>query len=111
MRPSAVLVEPSIEPIEAPGDLGGLLGLIGSQEVPFPLESVQARAAIIGRFARTTVEQTFRNPHASPLEAVHIFPLPPDGAVVEMELRCGPLTVRAECRERAEAERIFAEAI
>lgn len=110
MRPTAVLVEPSVDTPEEPRDLGGLLGLTDAGEVPFPLESVQVRASVIGRFARTVVEQAFRNPHASPLEAVHIFPLPPDGAVVEMELRCGPLTVRAECRERAEAERVFDEA-
>lgn len=110
MRPTAVPVEPTIDTPESPQDLGGLLGLTGAGEVPFPLESVHVRASIIGRFARTAVEQTFQNPHASPLEAVHIFPLPPDGAVVEMELRCGPLVVRAECRERAEAERLFDEA-
>lgn len=97
------------DPAEA-RDLGGLLGLTDRGEVPFPLALVHVRSFIVGRFARTVVEQTFRNPHAGPLEAVHIFPLPPDGAVVEMELRCGSLVVRAECREREDAERRYDEA-
>jgi len=89
---------------------GGLLGLLHGREVAFPLTRVRVRATITGRLARTEIEQHFQNPHPQPLEVVHLFPLPPDGAVVEAELRCGELSVKAECREKQEAEATFAAA-
>ena len=52
----------------------------------------------------------FHNPLKAAMEAVHIFPLSPGAAVTEMQLWCGELVVQAECREREEAERTFAEA-
>ncbi len=58
----------------------------------------------------TIVEQRFDNPFDQPLEAIHLFPLPEDGAVTEVELRAGEMVVRAECRERGEAERTFEQA-
>ncbi len=51
MRPTAVLVEPTVDTPESVQDLGGLLGLTDAGEVPFPLESVHVRASIIGGFA------------------------------------------------------------
>ena len=110
MHTSVLEPTSSLADASAARDLGGLLGLTPRGEVPFPLRLVRVRSSIVGAFARTEVEQTFGNPHAAALEAVHIFPLPPDGAVVDMELRCGALVVRAECREREAAERVFDEA-
>jgi Ca-activated chloride channel family protein len=89
------------------GDLGGLIALVRGKEAAFPLTSVRVRTTIAGAVARTEVEQTFHNPHTSALEAVHIFPVSPRAAVTEMELHCGELCVRAECRAREEAERGF----
>src|SRR5512135_73940 len=100
----------AIEPDRAPHDLGGLLGLLGEREVAFPLRELRVRAALAGDCCRTVVEQVFDNPYAEGLEAVHIFPLPPDGAVTELELSAGDVVVRGECRERAEAERAFDQA-
>ncbi|MFN3197226.1 MAG: VIT domain-containing protein [Bradymonadia bacterium] len=102
-------MEPSIH-MPAPSDprgLGGLMALIEGVERPLPLASVQIRAHIIGGTCRTVVEQRFHNPLETAMEAVHIFPLPEDGAVVEMSLQCGDLVVQAECREKAEAKAIF----
>ncbi|MBM4365010.1 MAG: VWA domain-containing protein [Deltaproteobacteria bacterium] len=93
-----------------PRGLGGLIALAGRKELPLPLREVRVRAEIAGSLARTVVEQRFANTLDRPMEAVHIFPLPPSGAVTEVELCCGELVVRAECREREEAERTFAEA-
>jgi Ca-activated chloride channel family protein len=104
VRPTIVL-EPSIA-----GDLGGLLGLAGDREVAFPLREVRVRADIAADCCRTVVEQVFDNPYDEPLEAVHIFPLPPDGAVVEFEMTAGDVVVRGECREREAAEQAFDEA-
>jgi len=88
-------------------ELGGLMGVTGGREQPFPLQEVKVRADIAGDCCRTTVEQRFANPYDVALEAVHTFPLPDEGAVTEMELRAGDVVVRAECREREEAEKTF----
>ncbi len=93
-----------------PRGLGGLMALAGRKETPLPLREVRVRAEIAGSLARTVVEQRFANTLDRPMEAVHIFPLPPNGAVTEVELCCGELVVRAECREREEAERTFNQA-
>ena len=97
-----------------PRDLGGLLALVDGAERPLPLRSVRVRAHIEGDVCRTTVRQVFANPFEADsgtlLEAVHIFPLPSEGAVTEMQLLAGDLRVRAECREREAAEQAFAEA-
>ncbi len=105
LAPTSALADPADH-----RDLGGLLGLDGNLAVAFPLRQVIARATMAGNCCRTTIEQTFANPHSRAMEAVHIFPLPPDGAVTEMEMRCGDVVVRAECRERDEAERHFSRA-
>lgn len=88
--------------------LGGLIAL--GTGTALPLREVRVRTTLVGHCARTVVEQRFGNDLKDPVEAVHIFPLPPAGAVVEMELRAGDTVVVAECRERQEAERTFNEA-
>ncbi|MFO0981589.1 MAG: VIT domain-containing protein [Planctomycetota bacterium] len=90
--------------------LGGLLALAHGSEQPFPLRLVRVRTDIAGNVARSTVEQRFVNPFDAPVEAVHIFPLPGDGALIDVRLTAGDVTVRAECRERAAAERELGEA-
>lgn len=94
-----------------PRGLGGLLVLVGGAPRPLPLREVRVRAQITGDVCRTVVEQRFHNPHAVPLEAIHIFPLPERGAVTELELRAGETVVRAECREREAAERTYRDAV
>lgn len=101
---------PEISVPSHPCGLGALLALVDGVEVPLPLAEVRVRTSIAGDVARTVVEQDFHNAHAVPLEAVHLFPLPEDGAVVEMELRAGETVVRGECKERQAAEAEFAEA-
>ena len=114
MTPSESIqtLAPTLE-LERPQDargLGGLLALAGKKEQALPLQEVKVRAAIAGDRCRSVVEQRFYNPLEKPLEAVHIFPLPEDGAIVEMELRAGDKVVRADLRPRDEAERIFEQA-
>jgi len=100
----------AIDTATAPRDLGGLLGLVAGREAAFPLRELRVRADLAGNCCRTIVEQVFDNPYIEGLEAVHIFPLPPDGAVTELELRAGDVIVRGECREREAAEQAFDEA-
>ncbi len=103
-------IEPTLVDTADPRGLGGLVAAGTAGEVALPLASVTVRASIAGDCARTVISQRFRNTLPTPMEAVHIFPLPHDGAVTEVELRCGELVVRAECREKFEAQRIFDEA-
>jgi Ca-activated chloride channel family protein len=107
-----VTVEPTIELERAHDErgLGGLIALAEQGEQPLPLRSVKVRAAIAGDCCRTVIEQHFYNALKQPMEAIHIFPLPEEGAVVEMVLKAGDVTVSAECRERGQAEKAFEEA-
>lgn len=89
---------------------GGLLALVDGQPQPLPLQEVSVRTSIAGVVARTIITQTFANALEHPVEAVHLFPLPERGAVTAMELIAGSVVVRAECRERVEAEQVYAEA-
>lgn len=106
--PTEITATISAEPHSA--GLGGLLAELDDKVSPFPLLRVVVRAHLVENVARTTVEQVFQNTFDRPVEAVHIFPLPDEGAVIAMELTAGDLTVRAECRERQEAEKVFEEA-
>ncbi len=106
----AIAPHPMPECPPDPRGLGGLMLLVGRAERPLPLADVKVRAEILGPFCRTVVEQHFVNGSDQPMEAIHIFPLPEDGAVVEMELRAGEVVVRAECKEKKEAEADFAAA-
>ncbi|MCB9759086.1 MAG: VWA domain-containing protein [Alphaproteobacteria bacterium] len=94
-------------PAHDPRGLGGLVALAERAELPLPLREVRVRARVAGDCCVTTIEQRFGNPLDAPAEAVHICPLPEDGAVTGVELVCGAMTVRAECRERQEAEARF----
>lgn len=90
-----------------PRGIGGLMALVNGAEQALPLAEVKVRADIVGGACRTVVEQRFTNTLETAMEAVHICPLPEEGAVVEMSLRCGDLVVEAECREKTEAKAIF----
>ncbi|OGO17487.1 MAG: hypothetical protein A2Z14_17225 [Chloroflexi bacterium RBG_16_48_8] len=105
-------LEPTL-PLEMdrdPRGLGGLIAWAEGKEQPMPLKSVKVRAHITGDCCRTEIEQHFSNRLNNVMEAVHIFPLPEDGAVVEMVLEAGDVEVKAECREREEANKIFEDA-
>lgn len=90
-----------------PHGLGGLATLDGRA---FPLQRVVVRASIAGPCARTVVEQRFANPYRESLDVTWTFPLPVDGALVELELEAGEIRVRGECQEREQAERTFGSA-
>jgi Ca-activated chloride channel family protein len=96
--------------LERPADprgLGGLLALAEQAERPLPLRRVEVRAVIAGDCCRTVIEQQYANDLDRAMEAVHLFPLPDDGAVTEMELLAGDVRVIAECRAREQAQEIF----
>lgn len=90
-----------------PVGLGGLLCLVKGVEQALPLTGVRVRSQITAGFVTTEIVQRYENPHAIALEAVHIFPLPAEGAVTAVELRAGELVARATCKERQEAQKTY----
>lgn len=96
-------------------ELPGCGGLVASEpasgrHVVLPLEHTRVEAEITGALGDVVVTQRFGNPYASKIEAVYVFPLPENGAVRDFTLRVGERLIRGIVRERAEAERIYAQA-
>lgn len=82
--------------------------------VPMPLKHTDVKASVTGYITTVDVEQQFHNPFDSKIEAVYQFPLPQDAAVSEFVMEVGPegnrRQIRGIIREKAEAERIYAQA-
>ena len=58
-----------------PGDIPRL-ELATDDHQRLPLEHTHVEAALTGFVAEVEVTQTYGNPHAKPIEAVYVFPLP-----------------------------------
>jgi Ca-activated chloride channel family protein len=103
---------------EAPADnadlpgTGSLLARLPDQQaaVPVPLKHTDVKASVTGYIASVAVTQQYHNPFDSKIEAVYVFPLPHNAAVNEFVMTIGERKIRGVIRERAEAERIYADA-
>ncbi len=83
----------------------------GSGAVLFlPLQRTDVRLRMKGGVIESTVTQAFRNVTGDALEAVYLFPLPPDAAVTDMRFRVGERLVHSEVMARADAQEVYAEA-
>ena len=80
------------------------------EEIPLPLTHTDVQASIVGYIASVRVMQQYQNPYDQKIEAVYVFPLPQDAAVNEFVMTIGERRIRGIIRERAEAERTYAEA-
>lgn len=76
-----------------------------------PLEGVKVSAVVVGRGAKVTVTQRFRNKEGKPVEAIYKFPLPERAAVCGFEGLIGGRVIRGEVEEREEAFRKYDEAL
>ncbi|WP_165360690.1 VIT domain-containing protein [Candidatus Chloroploca sp. Khr17] len=99
------MVRPELAP-DAPVR-GGMLLPRDPNMLPVPLEHTTIMIEVVGPLAETKVVQRFRNRHASPLDALYVFPLPTEAAVSSFELRIGERIIRSMVRERAEAEAAY----
>jgi Ca-activated chloride channel homolog len=72
-----------------------------------PLKHTDVQAEISGSLARVVVTQQFENPFKEPIEAVYVFPLPPDAAVDDMTMVVGDRTVRGRILRREEAQAVY----
>lgn len=106
---------PTIGPAElsacVPSDPDAGLGALRTRSGNLPLRRLEVRARIVGLSSRVVLAQRFHNPHAEPLEATYVFPLPPRGAVTAMRMTADDRTVVADLREREQARQEYEEAI
>ena len=76
-----------------------------------PLEALVVEACIDGLVAETSVTQTFINVVDEPVEATYIFPLPDRAAVTRFRMQVRDRVVDGMLQERAEARRVYDEAL
>jgi Ca-activated chloride channel family protein len=86
-------------------------GALLTAEGPLPLKALDVQAKIDGLIVETSLTQCFVNTHKEPLEATYIFPLPDRAAVTRFQLEVAGRLVDGVLQERAEARKIYDEAI
>ena len=65
---------------------------------------------IKGMVASTTVDQMFTNDSVDPIEAIYVFPLPPNAAVNNMTMIIGDRIVQGIIKEKSEAKKTYEKA-
>ena len=75
------------------------------------LEGVEARGRVRGLLLELDVEQRYRNPHATNVEAIYTFPLPMDAVLLDLEIALGDRRLVAAVVEKKAAERDYEQAI
>lgn len=75
-----------------------------------PLKRTDVRATLTGYVADVEVRQTYKNDHATPIEAVYVFPLPENSAVFDLRIVVGARVIEADVQERRQARRTYEQA-
>lgn len=81
----------------------GTLRAVSASGALLPMVHTEMEATVEGPVARVTVTQEFSNPHAQPIDAEYLFPLPGDAAVDAMELRVGARLIQGSIQTRGGA--------
>jgi len=76
-----------------------------------PLKHIAYRAVVNGAFARISVEQTYKNDVANPLEAIYAFPLPDESTVTGCKMKINKRTITAELKAKEQARKEYDEAV
>src|SRR5262249_27375941 len=79
-------------------------GSLSTAKGHLPLRALDVRAQV-------ALSQTFVNPHAEPLEATYIFPLPDRAAVTSFWMRVAGRVVEGVLKERGAARRDYDQAL
>ncbi len=87
----------------------GLLSPTDGSIPPLTIKEHHVNVVIEDGYAITTVDQTFHNPHATPLEANYSFPVPEKGAVSEFTMWIDGKPVVGEVLEKQQARKIYEE--
>jgi len=75
------------------------------------LEGVDAHGHVRGLLFELAVEQRYRNPHDTNVEAVYTFPLPVEAVLLDLEITLGERRLVATVVEKTQAERDYEQAI
>ena len=75
------------------------------------LEGVDACGVVRGLLFELAVEQRYRNPHGTNVEAVYTFPLPVEAVLLDLEITLGGRRLVATVVEKQQAERDYEQAI
>jgi Ca-activated chloride channel family protein len=94
-----------------PFALPAVAGRLGDDNCTLPLVAVEIDAVVRGLVATTTVRQTFRNTHATGIEATYIFPLPDRAGATAFVADLAGRRIEGELRERGEARTEYDAAI
>jgi Ca-activated chloride channel homolog len=86
---------------------GRLVTRHDGKTIDVPLEHTDVQIRVDGPLADATVTQRFRNPYATKIEAVYLFPLPTGAAVTELRIATGTRTITGTIRERGKAKQIY----
>lgn len=86
-------------------------GLITQQGNPVPLERVSLGGEILGEHARLTVRQVYRNVESVPIEAIYVFPLPPEAALAGFRVAVDGRELHGELMARDTASEAYQEAV
>jgi len=92
---------------DAASDEGRLVTRKDGKTIDVPLEHTDVRIHVDGFLADAVVTQRFRNPYATKIEAVYMFPLPTDAAITDMMIANGSRVIRGSIQERDKATRIY----
>jgi Ca-activated chloride channel family protein len=92
---------------DAATDEGRLVTRKDGKTIDVPLEHTDVKIRVDGFLADAVVTQRFRNPYATKIEAVYMFPLPTDAAVTDMTIANGTRVIRGTIQERDKATRVY----
>jgi Ca-activated chloride channel family protein len=85
--------------------------LKSSAGVAMALEGVDARGRVRGLLFELVVEQRYRNPQRTNVEAVYTFPLPSGAVLLDLDVEIGDRKLAGVVVEKKEAERGYEEAL
>ena len=107
---SAPMPEAEAAELLSPAPEAGF-GSLSTTHGNLPLELLDVRAKITGLIADVELTQRYVNPHAEPLEATYVFPLPDRGAVTRMRMEADDRVVEGVLQERGKARADYSKAI
>ncbi|WP_315780631.1 MULTISPECIES: marine proteobacterial sortase target protein [unclassified Bradyrhizobium] len=104
--------EGPLAPLTRPGDArsGALLFKADGGYAEAPRLGIDVDIVVSGPTARARVTQLFKNTSSQWMEAVYVYPLPPDSAVDSLKMIVGDRVVVGDIKPRQEAKVIYEQA-
>lgn len=101
---------PRMDQDDLPNDSAGF-GALKTRHGNLPLAALTYETQLRCLAVSTTITQVFYNPFDECIEAVYVFPLEGEQAVVKCEMLVGERLIRANLRERSEAREQYQQAL